>query len=127
MLAFAFWSISFTLVHLYQGGDSVIYILAIYGTCLVMLVMGGFFYFFLTNKLGSNILKSGLLFMVGSIIFFISDNCLAHGKFDTVYRDLISQRTNTFLIMITYYVAQFFIGKGTFLVAVHYCEEKSIK
>ena len=77
MLAFAFWSISFTLVHLYQGGDSVIYILAIYGTCLVMLVMGGFFYFFLTNKLGSNILKSGLLFIRPLPCFCISSekNC----------------------------------------------------
>ncbi len=64
ILAFAFWSISFALTHLLPNKDgspdtTAIYIMAIYGTCLVMLVMGGFFYFFTTWRLGNNIFKSG--------------------------------------------------------------------
>lgn len=53
--------------------------------------------------------------MVGSLIFFASDNFLAHGKFNTWYNDHVSGSTSTYLIMITYYIAQFMIGKGAIL------------
>lgn len=60
--------------------------------------------------------------MIGSIVFFISDNCLAHGKFDKAYTEVVSKMMSAILVMVTYYLAQFLIGKGTFLVAVHYSE-----
>ena len=58
--------------------------------------------------------------MIGSLIFFASDNFLAHGKYDTAYQKAVSPALNTWLIMVTYYVAQWLIGKGTFMVAVEF-------
>ena len=63
---------------------------------------------------------SGLFIMFGSIIFYASDNFIAHGKFNTWYTDRVSDSTNSYFIMITYYVAQFLIGKGTFYAALHF-------
>ena len=59
--------------------------------------------------------------MFGSLIFYASDNFRAHGKWNTWYTDRVSASTNSYLIMITYYVAQFMIAKGTFFVAKHFC------
>ena len=81
--------------------------------------MGGFFFFFTTFKLPNNILLPGVFYMLGSLIFYASDNFIAHGKFNTWYSDRVSLSLNSYLIMITYYIAQFLISKGTFLVAAN--------
>lgn len=105
-----------------------IYVLAIYGSCLVLLTMGGFFFFFCTSHIRSKtIFHAGLCFMFGTITFFASDNLLAHGKFNSAFINpaVIEKWQPIFslLIMITYYVAQFLVAKGTFLVAVYYTSE----
>ena len=63
---------------------------------------------------------AGCFFMFGSLIFYASDNFIAHGKWNTWYTDRVSASANSYLIMITYYVAQFLIAKGTFFVAKHF-------
>lgn len=123
LMAFSFWSISFMVTFL-EKGDVMVYVLAIYGSCLVLLTMGGFFFFFTTFHVSDTIQKAGLLFMFGSLIFFASDNFLAHGKFDKDYQKVVSDSLGTYLIMITYYAAQFMMAKGGFFVAVHYTESK---
>lgn len=64
--------------------------------------------------------------MLGALTFFASDNLLAHGKFNNAFTDPSAsnkwQPIFSCLIMITYYVAQFLITKGAFLVAVYYTE-----
>jgi uncharacterized membrane protein YhhN len=92
-----------------------------------MLTMGGFFFFFVTSRISKTIFTSGVLYMIGSLIFFASDNFLAHGKFDNSFKQAVTESLNTYFIMITYYVAQFLIGKATFLIAVHFVEENSQK
>ena len=87
-------------------------ILCIYGAVLVMLTMGGFFFYFVTCHISSETYKAGILLMIGSLVFLASDNFLAHGKFNSHYP--ISKFWNSFLIMITYYLAQFLITKGIF-------------
>ena len=60
--------------------------------------------------------------MIGSLLFFFSDNVLAHGKFNKVYP--INAFWNSFLIMITYYAAQWLIAKGAFMTSVWLIEGK---
>jgi hypothetical protein len=85
--------------------------------------MGGFFFFFNISHTNSKVIfHSGLCFMFGALTFFASDNLLAHGKFNIKFTDSSWQFIFSCLIMITYYVAQFLITKGAFLVAVYYTE-----
>ena len=119
--SFAFWSVSFLVKYL--ESDSIMnVVMPIYGTFLVMLCMGGFFFFFTTFRLTSALLKAGLCFMLGSLIFFASDNILAHNKFNKnlTYLATFSKSLNAYLIMVTYYVAQFFMAKGAFWVCLHF-------
>lgn len=68
---------------------------------------------------------SGVLLVVGALVFLSSDNFLAHGKFNTNYPfytdkdhpDPHKSSINSYLIMITYYLAQFLITKAIFLYA----------
>lgn len=117
ILIFSFWSIS-TIVT-YLAGASIKYVLDLYATLLVLLVMGGFFFFFTTYYLSRNLMWAGILLMFGSLIFFASDNFLAHGKYNTWYMDKVSASSNTYIVLLTYYIAQFLIGKGTFFLALH--------
>ena len=54
--------------------------------------------------------------MFGSLIFFASDNFIAHETYNTDYP--IAPFWNSFMIMITYYVAQWLITKGAFMASV---------
>ena len=90
--------------------------------------MGGFFFFFSTSHVKSKtILQTGLLYMLGALTFYASDNLLAHSKFNSTFTDPNSinkwQPIFSSLIMITYYAAQFMLAKGAFLSAVYYTEE----
>ena len=123
-MTFSFWSISFIIKY---GNPTEVtplmtVIICIYGAVLVMLTMGGFFFYFVTSNISSYTFKAGLFLMFGSLIFFASDNFLAHGKFNTKYP--ITPFWNSFLIMITYYVAQWMIAKGTFFICIYWVEEK---
>lgn len=121
LVMFSFFSIS-TLNSNLTGTDPIRYVLDLYGTILVLLTMGGFFFFFTSRTISDASYWAGLLFMFGSLIFFASDNFLAHGKFNDAYKHRVTPSTNAYFIMVTYYVAQFMIGKGAYFVAVHYHE-----
>lgn len=123
LLIFSFWSIS-TLITYLASGDSIRYVLDVYGTVLTLLTMGGFFFFFICFRIPRHSFWAGLLFMVGSLIFFASDNFLAHGKFNSWFKEHVSPSTNTYFIMITYYVAQFMIAKGAFFVGLQLKEQE---
>ena len=49
----------------------------------------------------------------------VSTFMIAHGIFDEWYKDRVSSLTNGYLISVTYYIAQFLIGKGTFYAALY--------
>ena len=100
--------------------------LDVYGTVLTLLTMGGFFIYFVGSRASSQMYWAGLLFMFGALIFYASDNFLAHGKYNTWYTDKVSQSTNSYLIMITYYVAQFMMGKGAYFVGRHFVENTQL-
>lgn len=108
--SFSFWSIG-KIIQFIDDGSIMMVIIPIYGTFLCMLVMGGLFFFFMTFN-QKPALKAALCFMIGSIVFYASDSVLAHGKFDLSYKANVSTFTNATLIMVTYYVAQFLMGKG---------------
>jgi hypothetical protein len=118
-MAFSFFSIGIIIRYLPASEVGYMqWILAVYGSVLVLLTMAGFFFFFMLSRISKTLNIAGWLLMFGSIIFFASDNFLAHGKYDSNYQKAITPALNTWLIMVTYYVAQWMIGKGTFMVAV---------
>jgi CHASE2 domain-containing sensor protein len=96
-------------------------IVPVYGTFLCLLAMGGFFIFFMTFRIRPA-LKLGICCIVGAIIFYASDSFLAHGKFDTAYQEKVSPTMNSILLMVTYYVAQYLMGKAGLSMA-EYTEE----
>lgn len=107
----------------YLEQDSIMnYVLPVYGTFLVMLCMGGFFFFFTCFRISADTLQAGIFFMIGALVFYTSDNILAHNKFNKnpSYMAKFSKSFNAYWIMITYYVAQFLIGKGAFMVCAHF-------
>lgn len=114
-MTFSFWSIS-TMIRYITLPSIMPFILSLYGSVLIMLTMAGLFFFFVTSSIHPYIFKAGLCIMIGSLVFLASDNFLAHGKFNTQYP--ITPFWNSFLIMITYYVAQFLIAKGTFFASI---------
>jgi hypothetical protein len=61
------------------------YVLPLYGACLVLLVVTALFFFFMTFKIDKLLLKSGILIIVGSILFYASDSFIAHGKYNNPY------------------------------------------
>lgn len=81
---FSFWSIGVIMRDL-DDGSIMLLIVPIYGTFLVLLVVGGLFFFFMTRN-QSLALKAGICFMIGAIVFYASDSFLAHGKFDKAYQ-----------------------------------------
>lgn len=115
---FSFWSIGSMMRDL-DNGSIMEYVLPVYGTFLVLLVMGGLFIFFMTYKVKLAI-KAGICFLIGAAVFYSSDNFLAHGKFDNAYKNQVSTSANAYIIMITYYVAQFLMGKGGLAVAEYF-------
>lgn len=127
LMTFSFWSISF-IVRALDQSDLFPYmlILAVYGSCLVLLAMGAFFYFFTTSHLSPTLFVSGLLFVAGALVFLASDNFLAHGKFNKLYPFFSGEGSSSpekesmssYLIMITYYVAQYLLAKGAFFFTV---------
>ena len=120
-MTFSFASISTVISYLPSTESEYIkYVLDVYGTVLTLLTMGGFFIYFTCYKISCNMYMAGCLSMFGSLIFFASDNFIAHGKWNTWYTDRVSASTNSYFIMVTYYVAQFMIAKGTFFAAKHF-------
>ena len=64
LLIFSFWSNS-TINSELDSGDYIRYVMDVYGTILVLAVLGGFFFYFTTYKVSSDIYWAGLLFMFG--------------------------------------------------------------
>jgi hypothetical protein len=63
--------------------------------------------------------------MSGAVIFYSSDSFLAHGKFDTAYTATVSSATNDVVLMVTYYVAQYLLGKAGLAMAEYMENETS--
>jgi len=96
------------------------YVLPLYGTCLVLLVVSSLFFFFMIYRVDSRLRNAGILILFGSVIFYVSDSFLAHGKFNTSYIDLVGKSGNAYIIMITYYVCQYLLGTAALAVS-DYC------
>ena len=82
--------------------------------------MGGFFIYFVASRASSYMYWASLSFMFGALILYASDNFLVHGKYNTWYKERVSKSTNSYLIMITYYVGLFLIEKGAYYVGRHF-------
>jgi hypothetical protein len=95
------------------------YILPVYGAILVLLVVAALFFLFTTSKIGGSALRAGILFALGSFIFYASDSFLAHGKFNDCYIEKVGESANAAILMVTYYIAQYLLGKGGLSVAIH--------
>jgi len=104
-------------MHYLEAGSVMMFVIPLYGTSLVLLVVSSIFFFFMSKKIGCLPLSAGILFIVGAIIFYISDSLIAHGKFTTPYIEQVSQSLNSTLIMVTYYVCQYLIASGAFAVS----------
>lgn len=124
-MTFVLWSVSI-IANKMSESSPMIYVLAVYGSCLVMLVMGGFYFFFTSSEISTNAFKASLFVMVGSLFFLASDSILSHDKFNEHQRFLDWKEGHKILILLllmgTYYIAQFCIGKGAFFVAVYFTE-----
>jgi len=104
-------------MHYLETDSVMMYILPVYGTSLVLLVVSAIFFFFMSKKVGCLPLSAGILFVFGAILFYISDSLIAHGKYTTPYIDLVNQALNSTLIMATYYVCQYLIASGAFAIS----------
>lgn len=101
------------------------YVLSIYGSCLLLFAIAGFFFYFNTSHIKSKtIFYAGLCFMVGALSFFTSDNFLAHGKFNIGFQNLVRKEKweefVIFIVFISYFGAQFLVTKGTLLVTAYF-------
>ena len=96
------------------------YVLPLYGTCLVLLVITAFFFFFMSQKIDLMLRKAGSLIIFGSILFYASDSFLAHGKYSSSYIEKVGKSGNAYIIMLTYYICQFAIGTASLTIA-DYC------
>ena len=96
------------------------YILPVYGSFLVLLVVSSLFFLFTTSKIGGFALRSGILFAIGAFIFYASDSFLAHGKFNPGYQNKVNDSANAAILMVTYYIAQYLLGKGGLSVANYF-------
>jgi len=118
-LTFSFWSIGNIMAQLSK--DSIMnYILPVYGAFLVLLVVAALFFLFTTSKIGGFALRSGILFALGSFIFYASDSFLAHGKFNDSYKGKVNESANAAILMVTYYIAQYLLGKGGLSIATYF-------
>jgi len=109
-----------------EEGSILQYVLSIYGAFLVMLCMGGLFFFFTSFRISTVTLKAGICFMVVAIFFYLCDNMVAQNKFNKnpTFVSTFSKSLNAYLLMISYYKAQFLIGKGAFMVCVYFISMK---
>lgn len=119
-------SLAFLSMGFIQKKGVIKYVIPVYGTCLLLLTMAGFFFYFVTSNVAAFGKKPGLLVMFGAIIFYLSDNFLAHASYNKTqaYLAIFEHREwyNTLLIMITYYVAQFMLGKGALLTGRYFSQ-----
>jgi len=105
----------------YLEQDSLmLYVLPVYGTSLVLIVATAFFFFFMSFKIECLTFKAGIFFVLGSIIFYVSDSLIAHGKFNTAYKARVTQADNSTAIMVTYYICQYLINAGAFAVCDYF-------
>lgn len=119
-------SLAFLSMGLIEKKGVIKYVIPVYGTCLLLLTMAGFFFYFVTSSVEAFGRTPGLLVMFGTITFYLSDNFLAHANYNTSkpYLQLFEHRQwyNTLLIMVSYYVAQFLLGKGGLLTARYFSQ-----
>jgi uncharacterized membrane protein YhhN len=122
LFVLSFWSIGSIMRYLDEGSVIMI-VIPVYGTFLCLLAMGGLFIFFMTFRIGPA-LKIGIYCMMGGLVFYASDSFLAHGKFDTAYKEKVASATNDVILMVTYYLAQYMMGKAGLAMA-EYAENTS--
>ena len=120
LTAFSIWSATFIIIYHKKGGGTPITLF--YDIVLVLQVLAGFYFYFTTASISSELNKAGLFFMIGSLVYFGSYNFLAQGQYNRIYP--INPFWNSFLIMISYYVAQWLIVKGAFMTSVWLVEGK---
>lgn len=121
IVALSFFALSGIVVKL-EAGSIVVYVLPIYGTFLLMMVMASFFFYFTCRHVDPLINEASILAMVGALSFFISDILLAELNFNTDFAD--SEKILSLFNMITYYLGQFLIGKAGIKIAAFFQRSK---
>jgi len=100
------------LVDRFEG--YVVGIAALLGITMVAVVMTGLFYFFACYKISTELYWGSLETMAGTMLIYIGNHFLIHGKYDQFYIDRVSGAANVYLEMIPYYMGLYFMGKGFF-------------
>jgi uncharacterized membrane protein YhhN len=121
LVALTFFMLGGIMINL-KAGSIGVYVLPIYGTFLLMMVMAALFYFFTCRELDPLIAEGALFVLVGAISFFISDSLLAEMNFNPnviEYKKIMS-----FFNMVTYYLGQFLIGKAGVKIAAYFTRSK---
>ena len=124
LISFTFRSISFFMKSLLDSRFICKYWL--YGSCLVILTYTDHSRLLLQHlQLPSqSIFQVASCLIFGTLIFFVSENFLAHGKFNPSLKGSpYWQSILTFFFMITYYVAQWPVGKGLSYIAAKWSEQ----
>jgi uncharacterized membrane protein YhhN len=76
--------------------------------CVIYTYIIGVMGFAAISRYGSTSSKSFWTVLIGAVLFTISDNLIAHFKFNKIKSDVAQT-----IIMITYYSSQYFIMTGT--------------
>jgi uncharacterized membrane protein YhhN len=80
----------------------------VYGTILLMLVMASLFYYFTSSHIDNLLFQATVFAAIGSLLFLANDTLLAFYTFHPDWKTKIV----SFLLMLTYYISQFLIGKS---------------
>ena len=115
LVGFCFFSLSQVVTKI-EPGSIMVYVVPVYGTILLMLVMASLFYYFTSHHIDSLLFHATVLAAVGSLSFLASDTLLAFYTFHPDWKTKIV----SLLLMLTYYIAQFLIGKSGIKTAAYF-------
>lgn len=107
LVGFSIYSLSQVVTKI-EPGSIMVYVVPVYGTILLMLVMASLFYYFTSNHIDNLLFQATVFAAIGSLLFLTSDTLLAFYTFHPDWKTKIV----SFLLMLTYYIAQFLIGKS---------------
>jgi uncharacterized membrane protein YhhN len=117
LVGFTFYIMS-DIVSQQEEGSPVVYIMATYGTFLLMMVMASFFFYFTCKDIDELVGLAGLLAAIGAVSFYFSDLLLAENNFNSELKD--REKVISLFNMITYYLGQFLIGKSAVKTAAYF-------
>lgn len=81
-----------------------------------MLVLASLFYYFTSNQINDLLFQATVFAVIGSLLFLASDTLLAFYTFHPDWKTKIV----SLLLMLTYYFAQFLIGKSGIKTAAYF-------